>query len=114
MSLGAPTTLWCPPGQGGRPYDPHHLTLRVLGPACEEAGVERAGFHTFRHPNVRGGPERRPGVVLARAPLRRVAPATYVHLLDGDLGGPVGPRSSGEGNPSDAVPGSLLAGEVVG
>jgi integrase len=33
----------------GRPYDPHHLHARVLVPACEEAGVEWAGFHTFRH-----------------------------------------------------------------
>jgi integrase len=33
----------------GRPYDPRHLELRVLSPACSEAGVEWAGFHTFRH-----------------------------------------------------------------
>src|SRR5438105_4425278 len=31
----------------GRPYDPHHLHLRVLRPACAEAGIEWAGFHTF-------------------------------------------------------------------
>jgi hypothetical protein len=31
------------------PYDPHHVHARVLAPACEEAGVEWAGFHTFRH-----------------------------------------------------------------
>jgi integrase len=36
-------------GPSGRPYDPHHLHLRVLVPACAEAGVEWAGFHTFRH-----------------------------------------------------------------
>ena len=36
--------------QTRRPYDPRHLQeLRVLSPACSEAGVEWAGFHTFRH-----------------------------------------------------------------
>jgi integrase len=60
----------------GRPYDPHHLHLRVLKPACVEAGVEWAGFHTFRHTvasrmfarRAHGGP----GAALARPPLGRV------------------------------------------
>ena len=29
--------------------DPDNLAERVLAPACSEAGVEWAGFHTFRH-----------------------------------------------------------------
>jgi integrase len=33
----------------GGPSDPAHLHIRVLVPACAEAGVESAGHHTFRH-----------------------------------------------------------------
>ena len=29
--------------------DPDNLADRVLAPACKRAGVEWAGFHTFRH-----------------------------------------------------------------
>ena len=33
----------------GTMLDPDNLAERVLAPACAEAGVEWAGFHTFRH-----------------------------------------------------------------
>lgn len=33
----------------GSMLDPDNLASRVLAPACEAAGVEWAGFHTFRH-----------------------------------------------------------------
>jgi integrase len=54
------------------PYDPHHIHARVVAPACEEAGVAWAGFHTFRHDrlaHVRVRAQRRPGPALARASL---------------------------------------------
>lgn len=84
------------PGHGGRPYDPHHLTLRVLGPACAEAGVEWAGFHTFRHTIAsRMFAAGRNAVQVQHWLGHHSAAFTlqrYVHLLDGDLGGPVQPR----------------------
>jgi integrase len=83
----------------GRPYDPHHLHLRVLRPACAEAGVEWAGFHTFRHTVAsRMFAEGRNvkqiqhwlGHHSASFTLR-----TYVHLLDEeDLGGPIQPQGA--------------------
>ncbi|MGI8714923.1 MAG: tyrosine-type recombinase/integrase, partial [Solirubrobacteraceae bacterium] len=84
------------PGHGGRPYDPHHLTLRVLGPACAEAGVEWAGFHTFRHTIAsRMFAAGRNAVQVQHWLGHHSAAFTlqrYVHLLDGDLGGPVEPK----------------------
>jgi integrase len=83
------------PGTAGRPYDPHHLTLRVLGPACSEAGVEWAGFHTFRHTIAsRMFAAGRNAVQVQHWLGHHSAAFTlarYVHLLDGDLGGPVHP-----------------------
>ena len=87
------------PGQDGGPYDPHHLHARVLVPACAEAGVEWAGFHTFRHTvasrlfaagrNAKQVQEWL-GHHSAAFTLR-----TYIHLLDeDDLGGPLEPRSA--------------------
>jgi integrase len=84
----------------GRPYDPHHLHLRVLKPACAEAGVEWAGFHTFRHTIASrmfaGG---RNAVQVQHWLGHHSAAftlATYVHLLEGDLGGPLVPHSKRE------------------
>lgn len=37
------------PTRVGTLHDPNNLANRVLAPACSEAGVEWAGFHTFRH-----------------------------------------------------------------
>jgi integrase len=82
-----------------RPYDPHHLHLRVLGPACAEAVVEWDGFHTFRHTvasrmfadgrNVKQI-QHWLGHHSASFTLR-----TYVHLLDEeDLGGPIEPQGA--------------------
>jgi integrase len=81
--------------QTGRPYDPRHLELRVLSPACSEAGVEWAGFHTFRHTVASrlfaGG---RNAVEVQRW-LGHHSPSftldTYVHLLGADLGEPLEP-----------------------
>lgn len=84
------------PSPTGRPYDPAHLYNRVLRPACAEAGVEWAGFHTFRHTVASrmfaGGRT----AVQVQHWLGHHSAAftlhTYVHLLDpGDLGGPLEP-----------------------
>jgi integrase len=79
----------------GRPYDPHHLHLRVLKPACAEAGVEWAGFHTFRPVASRMFASGRNAVQVQHWLGHHSASftlATYVHLLDGDLGGPIVPH----------------------
>jgi integrase len=80
-------------GPSGRPYDPHHLHLRVLVPACAEAGVEWAGFHTFRHTvATRMFATGRNAVQVQHWLGHHSAAftlAVYVHLLDGDLGGPL-------------------------
>ncbi|MGI8903182.1 MAG: tyrosine-type recombinase/integrase [Solirubrobacteraceae bacterium] len=82
-------------GLGDRPYDPHHLHLRVLSPACAEAGVEWAGFHTFRHTIASRMFAAGRNAVQVQHWLGHHSAAftlaTYVHLLDGDLGGPVEP-----------------------
>ena len=84
------------PGMGGRPYDPAHLDLRVLAPACAEAGVSWAGFHTFRHTIASRMFAAGRNAVQVQHWLGHHSAAftfaTYVHLLDGDLGGPVIPH----------------------
>jgi integrase len=87
------------PGVDGRPYDPAHLWTRVLSPACAEAGVEWAGFHTFRHTIASRMFASGRNAVQVQHWLGHHSAAftlkTYVHLLSpGDLGGPVEPRSA--------------------
>jgi integrase len=81
-------------GVGGKPLDPDNLYARVLRPAAKEAGVEWAGFHTFRHTVAsRLFAEGRNAVQVQRW-LGHHSPSftldTYVHLLDPDLGAPLG------------------------
>ncbi|MDX6636141.1 MAG: hypothetical protein QOF06_2344 [Solirubrobacterales bacterium] len=78
----------------GKPLDPDNLYARVLRPAASEAGVEWAGFHTFRHTVAsRLFAEGRNAVQVQRW-LGHHSPSftldTYVHLLDPDLGAPLG------------------------
>jgi len=84
----------------GSPYDPHHLHLRVLKTACAEAGVEWAGFHTFRHTIASRMFAAGRNAVQVQHWLGHHSAAftlsTYVHLLDGDLGGPVIPHPTRE------------------
>ena len=72
---------------------PNNLSRRVLKPAAEEAGAPWAGFHTFRHTCASllfaGG---RNAVQVQRWLGHHSAAftlATYVHLLDGDIGQPL-------------------------
>jgi hypothetical protein len=73
--------------------DPDNLSDRVLAPACAEAGVEWAGFHTFRHTvaSRRFAAGRNP--VQVQRWLGHHAASftldTYVHLLESDLGEPL-------------------------
>jgi integrase len=81
-------------GTEGKPLDPDNLYARVLRPAAKEAGVEWAGFHTFRHTVAsRLFAEGRNAVQVQRW-LGHHSPSftldTYVHLLDPDLGAPLG------------------------
>jgi integrase len=87
------------PSPTGRPYDPAHLYVRVLRPACAEAGVEWAGFHTFRHTVASRMFAGGRNAVQVQAWLGHHSAAftlkTYVHLLDpSDLGGPLAPIES--------------------
>jgi integrase len=80
----------------GGPYDPAHLWTRVLSPACAEAGVEWAGFHTFRHTVASRMFAAGRNAVQVQHWLGHHSASftlkTYVHLLDpGDLGGPLEP-----------------------
>jgi integrase len=72
---------------------PNNLSRRVLKPAAEEAGAPWAGFHTFRHTCASllfaSG---RNAVQVQRWLGHHSAAftlATYVHLLDGDVGEPL-------------------------
>jgi integrase len=79
----------------GTILDPDNLADRILAPACSEAGVEWAGFHTFRHTVASrlfaGGRN----VVQVQRWLGHHSPSftldTYVHLLSDDLGEPLAP-----------------------
>lgn len=70
-----------------------NLRRRVLKPAAEEAGASWAGFHTFRHTFASMMFERGANAVRVQRWLGHHSPAftlaTYVHLLDGDLGEPL-------------------------
>ena len=75
----------------GTPLSDGNLRRRVLAPAAKRAGVPWAGFHTFRHTCAsllfEGGKD----IKQVSEWLGHADPAftlrTYVHLLDGGLGG---------------------------
>ncbi|HEY7629301.1 MAG TPA: tyrosine-type recombinase/integrase, partial [Thermoleophilaceae bacterium] len=79
----------------GTMLDPDNLADRVLAPACQEAGVGWAGFHTFRHTVASRLFARGRNVVQVQRWLGHHSPSftldTYVHLLDRDLGEPLTP-----------------------
>jgi integrase len=73
--------------------DPDNLATRVLVPACKAAGVEWAGFHTFRHTVASRLFAEGRNVVQVQRWLGHHSASftldTYVHLLDNDLGRPL-------------------------
>ncbi len=73
--------------------DPDNLAMRVLAPACAAAGVEWAGFHTFRHTVASRLFAEGRNVVQVQRWLGHHSASftldTYVHLLDNDLGEPL-------------------------
>ncbi|MBA2793653.1 MAG: tyrosine-type recombinase/integrase, partial [Thermoleophilaceae bacterium] len=75
--------------------DPDNLYERVLQPACAEAGVEWAGFHTFRHTVASRLFAEGRNVVQVQRWLGHHSASftldTYVHLLEADLGQPLEP-----------------------
>jgi integrase len=98
------------PGAAGKPLNYSNLHKRVMKPTAEEAGVPWAAFHTLRHTcATRLFADGRNAVQVQRW-LGHHSPAftlnTYVHLMDGDLGGPLGaPQSASEVSaaPTDAT-----------
>ena len=98
----------------GGPYDPAHLYHRVLAPACAEAGVEWAGFHTFRHTVASRMFAAGRNTVQVQKWLGHHSAAftlnTYVHLLnDEDLGGPMVPLPAKGANKVQTRPTPLHA-----
>ncbi|MGC2374465.1 MAG: tyrosine-type recombinase/integrase [Solirubrobacteraceae bacterium] len=81
----------------GTVLDPDNLAMRVLAPACKAAGVEWAGFHTFRHTVASRLFAEGRNVVQVQRWLGHHSASftldTYVHLLDNDLGEPLGAAS---------------------
>jgi integrase len=105
----------------GTALDPDNMFDRVLSPACEEAGVEWAGFHTFRHAVASRLFAAGRNAVQVQRWLGHHSPSftldTYVHLLDGDFGTPLKPLRVNTGSTArpqtaanDAVP---EAGEIA-
>jgi len=82
----------------GRMLDRDNLHDRVLRPACIAAGVEWAGFHTFRHTVAsRMFEAGRTAVAVQRWLGHHSAsftPDTYIHLIDDDLGEPLQPPAA--------------------
>jgi integrase len=77
----------------GSILDPDNLATRVLAPACAAAGVEWAGFHTFRHTVASRLFAEGRNVVQVQRWLGHHSASftldTYVHLLDNHLGEPL-------------------------
>jgi integrase len=86
------------PAGNGAVMSQGNLRRRVLKPAAEEACVSWAGFHTFRHTCATMlFAEGRNAVQVQRWLGHHSAAftlATYVHLLDGDIGEPLSIRRS--------------------
>ena len=92
----------------GTLLDPDNLAERVLAPACAEAGVEWAGFHTFRHTVASRLFAAGRNPVQVQRWLGHHSPSftldTYVHLLDSDLGEPLGPHQGANKVQTDTTP----------
>jgi integrase len=93
------------PDTTGEPLHASNLLMREFKPAAEEAGVPWAGFHTLRHTcATRLFADGRNAVQVQRW-LGHSDPGftlrTYVHLLDDELGEPLGLPSPRE--PEDGV-----------
>lgn len=77
----------------GSVLDPDNLATRMLATACKAAGVEWAGFHTFRHAVASRLFAEGRNVVQVQRWLGHHSASftldTYVHLLDNDLGEPL-------------------------
>jgi integrase len=105
----------------GTVLDPDNLADRVLSPACKRAGVEWAGFHTFRHTVASRLFAQGRNVVQVQRWLGHHSPSftldTYVHLLDGDLGEPLAPlttnSTTNNGRKIAAIPEVPLPGEIL-
>lgn len=86
---------WAFASATGARLDPANLANRVLAPACEEAAVEWAGFHTFRHTVASRLFAEGRNILQVQHWLGHHSPSftldTYVHLLDKDLGRPLEP-----------------------
>ncbi len=81
------------PAANGLPLDVSNLRRRGLEAAAEEAGVSWVGFHTFRHTCATLLFAEGRNAVQVQRWLGYHSPAftlaTYVHLLDGDVGEPL-------------------------
>jgi integrase len=81
------------PSMNGTPLGASNLHRRTLKPAAEEACVSWVGFHTFRHTCASMLFAEGRNAVQVQRWLGHHSPAftlaTYVHLLDGDLGEPL-------------------------
>jgi integrase len=88
-------------GDNGVPLHASNLLVRVFKPAAEEAGVPWAGFHTLRHTCATMLFAQGRNAVQVQRWLGHHSPAftlaTYVHLLDEDVGEPLSiPQRPGE------------------
>ncbi len=83
--------VFCTPR--GTPLDYRNLLTRSFKPAAQEAGVPWAAFHTLRHTCASRLFAAGRNAVQVQRWLGHHSPAftltVYVHLLDGDLGGPL-------------------------
>jgi integrase len=96
------------PAGNGSPLMPDNLRRRVLKPAAEEAGVPWASFHSLRHTCASLlFAEGRNAVQVQRWLGHHSAAftlATYVHLLDGDLGEPLAVLKGANGVQTSPTP----------
>ena len=109
------------PDHDGAPLHASNLLMRAFKPAAEEAGVSWAGFHTLRHTCATMLFAEGRNAVQVQRWLGHHSPAstlaTYVHLLDGDVGAPLALPSANKvqtcPTPSDATTAEDVAPELA-
>jgi integrase len=99
------------PASNGAVMSRSNLRSRVLKPAADQAGVEWIGFHAFRHTCASLlFAEGRNAVQVQRWLGHHSAAftlATYVHVLDGDIGAPLSIRPENSHIDVELAPGPV-------
>jgi integrase len=97
--------------QSGTRLDRDNVRNRIIRPAARQAGVPWCGWHTFRHTCASILFAEGRNIVQVQRWLGHHAPSftldTYIHLLEDDIGKPLGNSSAPLPRPSQETRGQL-------